>query len=136
MGLKNIRFKLADAFDPKSYDESEFAPNVLVVSGLYELFPDNDLVMQSLKGASSVVRDGGYVIYTGQPWHPQLKMIAHTLPNRENARWVMRRRTQAELDELFRSVGVSKTDMRIDRWGIFTVSIGKMKKELGQKSAS
>jgi hypothetical protein len=66
--------------------------------------------------------NGGSLIYTGQPWHPQLEMIARVLINREGRLWIMRRRTQRELDDLVRAVGFEKIDMEIDRWGIFTVS--------------
>ena len=39
-------------------------------------------------------------MYTNQPWHPQIEMIARVLPNRDGQPWVMRRRTQAEMDAL------------------------------------
>jgi hypothetical protein len=66
------------------------------------------------------------LIYTGQPWHPQLEMIARVLENWEGRPWVMRRRSQAELDELVRLVGFEKSRMEIDRWGIFTVSLAQI----------
>jgi hypothetical protein len=44
------------------------------------------------------------------------------LGNREGAPWVMRRRTQEEMDELVREAGFVKEDQAIDPWGIFTVS--------------
>ena len=37
----------------------------------------------------------------------------------------MRRRTQAEMDELVRSQGLVKTGMKIDSYGIFTVSVAQ-----------
>ena len=39
----------------------------------------------------------------------------------------MRRRTQAELDELVRVTGLDKTRMEIDEFGIFTVSVARKK---------
>jgi hypothetical protein len=72
------------------------------------------------------MRGGGLLIYTGQPWHPQLEMIARVLDNREGRPWVMRRRTQQELDDLVASAGFEKLDMEIDRWGIFTVSVARL----------
>jgi len=35
----------------------------------------------------------------------------------------MRRRTQAEMDALVEAAGFRKVAQRIDRWGIFTVSL-------------
>jgi hypothetical protein len=37
----------------------------------------------------------------------------------------MRRRTQAEMDELVRSAGFEKLNQEVDPWGIFTVSVAK-----------
>jgi hypothetical protein len=37
----------------------------------------------------------------------------------------MRRRTQAEMDQLVRAAGFRKLSMEIDRWGIFTVSLAQ-----------
>ena len=69
---------------------------------------------------------GGILLYTGQPWHPQLELIARALTShRGGAAWVMRRRTQAELDQLVARAGFSKIDQRIDEWGIFTVSVAR-----------
>ena len=38
-----------------------------IVSGLYELFPDNTMVRRSLAGLAAAIEPGGYLIYTGQP---------------------------------------------------------------------
>jgi Putative methyltransferase len=70
------------------------------------------------------VADGGFLVYTGQPWHPQLEMIARALTShRQGQAWVMRRRTQAEMDQLVQAAGFRKIAQRIDPWGIFTVSL-------------
>jgi hypothetical protein len=52
-------------------------------------------------------------------------MIARVLINRDGKPWIMRRRTQAEMDGLVRAAGFEKVRMEIDRWGIFTVSVAK-----------
>ncbi|WP_374514070.1 bifunctional alpha/beta hydrolase/class I SAM-dependent methyltransferase [Niveibacterium sp.] len=126
-GVSRIaRFEQADAFDPASYASLYPAPTVAVVSGLYELFPDNTPVRRSLGALGAAVAPGGYLIYTGQPWHPQLELIARTLnSHRDGEPWVMRRRTQAELDQLVAEAGFEKIGQSIDRWGIFTVSIAR-----------
>lgn len=125
IGIKNVSFEKADAFNTKSIVDITPRPNIVIVSGLYELFPDNEMILNSLKGIAKVLDDGGYFIYTGQPWHPQVEMIARTLINRDGKPWIMRRRTQAEMDELVRSVGLNKLDMKIDPYGIFTVSLAQ-----------
>lgn len=127
-GLQQLaRFEKADAFDRASLAaqaKSGARPNVGIVSGLYELFPSNEMVSRSLAGLADAIAPGGYLVYTGQPWHPQLEMIARALTShRQGQAWVMRRRTQAEMDQLVEAAGFTKITQRIDEWGIFTVSL-------------
>lgn len=126
-GLADIaRFVRGDAFDRASLAALDPRPSLAVVSGLYELFPSNELVRASLAGLADAVEDGGYLVYTGQPWHPQLEMIARALTShRDGQAWVMRRRSQAEMDQLVEAAGFRKLEQRIDEWGIFSVSLAR-----------
>lgn len=124
-GIKRVDFEIGDAFDEMSLASVMPTPNVAVVSGLYELFPENDPLQKSLRGLAAGLSEGGYLLYTGQPWHPQVEMIARVLPSHRGKSWVMRRRSQAELDQLVRDAGFEKIDMLIDEWGIFTVSLAR-----------
>jgi SAM-dependent methyltransferase len=124
-GLKLVSAEVADAFDRESLARIQPRATIGIVSGLYELFPSNDLVLNSLRGLAEAIEPGGYLIYTNQPWHPQLEFIAHVLRNREGERWIMRRRTTAEMDELVRTAGFEKIAMEIDQWGMFTVSVAR-----------
>ncbi|MCF8795522.1 bifunctional alpha/beta hydrolase/class I SAM-dependent methyltransferase [Xanthomonas campestris pv. campestris] len=120
------RFEQGDAFDPVSVGAVDPAPTLAVVSGLYELFADNDQVARSLAGVAAAVPPGGYLLYTGQPWHPQLEFIARALTShRDGVAWVMRRRSQQEMDGLVEAAGFRKVDQRIDAFGIFTVSLAQ-----------
>lgn len=119
-------FEKGDAFDSESLAAITPAPGIAIVSGLYELFPDNAMIKRSLDGLAQVVPAGGYLIYTGQPWHPQLEMIARALTShREGQAWIMRRRTQGEMDQLVAAAGFEKIAQYTDEWGIFTVSIAR-----------
>jgi len=126
-GLTAIaRFETGDAFNRSSLAAITPKPTVGIVSGLYELFPDNTLLRRSLAGLGDAIEQGGYLIYTGQPWHPQLEMIARTLTShREGKPWIMRRRTQAEMDQLVAAAGFRKIEELADEWGIFTVSLAQ-----------
>lgn len=126
-GLEDIAtFQLGDAFDQASLASIEPQINLAVVSGLYELFSDNDLLRQSLSGLSQAIETGGYLIYTGQIWHPQQEFIARALTShRKGEAWVMRLRSQAEMDALVEQAGFKKIDQCIDQFGIFTVSIAQ-----------
>jgi len=119
------RFEQGDAFDRASLATLQPRPTIGIISGLFELFPDNDRVRETLSGLAGAIEAGGYLVYTGQPWHPQLEFIARTLSSHRGAPWVMRRRTQEELDELVRIAGFRKIEQRIDPEGLFTVSLAE-----------
>lgn len=126
-GLGDIaRFVKGDAFDRDDLAALEPKPTLAVVSGLYELFGSNQMVGDSLAGLAAAVEEGGYLVYTGQPWHPQLELIARALTSHRGGQaWVMRRRSQAEMDQLVEAAGFRKVAQRIDQWGIFSVSLAQ-----------
>ena len=124
-GLNNVKVERGDAFDRGSLASIQPHATIGIVSGLYELFSSNDAVLNSLGGLAEAIEPGGYLIYTNQPWHPQMEFIARVLRNREGRAWIMRRRTTAEMDQLVRASGFEKIDMEVDQWGMFTVSIAR-----------
>jgi SAM-dependent methyltransferase len=126
LDLSGVTFSQGDAFDLDSLASLRPRPSIAVVSGLYELFPANDAVRQSLEGIASALLPGGLFIYTNQPWHPQLDLIARVLDNREGKPWIMRCRPQAEMNELVRSAGFEPLDLLTGGDGIFTVSIARL----------
>jgi SAM-dependent methyltransferase len=134
LGLSGVTIAHGDAFDRDSLATVTPRPTIAVVSGLYELFPDNEPVLRSLRGLADAFEPGGELIYTNQPWHPQVEFIARVLPNREGQPWIMRRRTQAEMDELVRAAGFAKVSQEIDPWGIFTVSLARRVDDAGPES--
>lgn len=121
----DIIVERGDAFDRVSLSAIEPRPSIGIVSGLYELFSSNELVLNSLRGMADSLEPKGYLIYTNQPWHPQVEFIAAVLRNREGQPWIMRRRTTAEMDQLVAAAGFEKLDMEVDQWGMFTVSIAQ-----------
>jgi alpha-beta hydrolase superfamily lysophospholipase/SAM-dependent methyltransferase len=123
--IDNVAAAEGDAFDREALAAITPRATIGIVSGLYELFSSNELVLRSLQGLFSAIEPGGYLLYTNQPWHPQVEFIAGVLRNREGKPWVMRRRTTGEMDELVRMAGFEKSGMEVDEWGMFTVSIAR-----------
>ncbi|MGO2364391.1 MAG: class I SAM-dependent methyltransferase family protein, partial [Psychrobacter sp.] len=120
-----------DAFDAASYQQVEKTSSskvdtgfdIAISSGVFELFSDNTLPETALAGIYDSLKADGYLIYTNQPWHPEQEFISKTLNNHRGSSWVMRCRSQAEMDQLVERAGFKKVAMRIDRFGIFTVSL-------------
>jgi hypothetical protein len=125
LALNGVTVAQGDAFDRQALAAVEPRPSIAIVSGLYELYPDNARVSASLAGLAGALDEAGYLIYTNQPWHPQLEMIARVLDNRDGEPWVMRCRPQAEMDALVHAAGFTKLATLMDNDGIFTVSLAR-----------
>jgi esterase/lipase len=126
LGLSaRIVHEKGDAFDSISISTISPQPGIVVVSGLYELFPSNEPLRRSLGALHALLPVGGWLLYTCQPWHPQVEMIARVLPNRDGEPWIMRRRPQGEMDSLVREAGFSKAAQWTDDFGIFTVAAAR-----------
>lgn len=125
MHVTSVQYVRGNAFDEHSLSQLNPKPNIAIASGVYELFSDNDLIASSLRGLSKSICDGGYLVYTNQPAHPQLELIAKVLTKRNGDPWVMRCRSQAEIDRLVESCGFDKVSMVADSHGISTVSIAR-----------
>ena len=124
-----------DAFDSASYqseqDDEKF--DIAIASGVFELFSDNTLPATALSGIYASLKADGYLLYTNQPWHPEQEFISKTLNNHRGTDWVMRCRSQAEMDQLVDDAGFEKVAMRIDKFGIFTVSLAKKREAIDKK---
>ena len=49
-------------------------------------FPTTRWCARSLAGLADAIPPGGYLVYTGQPWHPQLELIARALTSHRQGR--------------------------------------------------
>lgn len=123
MGIDRVRFEPGNAFEPGSLSDIGPSPDVVIVSGLFELYPSDQLISQALRAIHGALRPGGILLYTNQPRHPQLVLIARTLNNRDGSPWVMRPRPQADMNSLVRRAGFEPLDMLMDDDGIFTVTV-------------
>jgi SAM-dependent methyltransferase len=124
-GLQHMASAIeADALSPEGLAGLAAAPTIAVVSGLYEHVPDNTLVARSLAALHAAMPAGGHLLYTNQPWQPQLELMARAMPShRDGALLRMRRRSQLEIDQLVQAAGFSKLAQRIDADGLFSVSL-------------
>ncbi|MCG6844513.1 bifunctional alpha/beta hydrolase/class I SAM-dependent methyltransferase [Fusobacterium nucleatum] len=126
---ENISFIDYDCFDKETYKKINCTPNIVIISGVFELFEDNKMLENTISGITEILDKNGAVIYTGQPWHPQLKQIALVLNSHKGngKSWLMRRRSEKELDSLFENYNLKKEKMLIDNDGIFTVSLAELR---------
>lgn len=126
---ENISFIDYDCFDKETYKKINYTPNIVIISGVFELFENNKMLENTISGIAEILDKNGVVIYTGQPWHPQLKQIALVLNSHKGngKSWLMRRRSEKELDSLFEKYNLKKEKMLIDNNGIFTVSLAELR---------
>ena len=122
-GLQTIHYEQGDAFNPAPTDAHlGGAPNIIVVSGLYELILEDETIQQSLARLYQMLAPGGTLYFTTQTHHPQLEFIANVLPNRNGTLWVMKCRPAAQLESWAYNAGFSQVQSQAEEVGLFTVT--------------
>jgi SAM-dependent methyltransferase len=125
-GLQTIHYEQGDAFNPAPTDvQLGGAPNVIVVSGLYELILEDETIQQSLVRLYQMLAPGGALYFTTQTHHPQLAFIANVLPNRNGSLWVMKCRAAAQLEAWVYNAGFSQVQSQAEEVGLFTVTMAR-----------
>lgn len=117
-----------DAFSDADLNLVSPRPNLIIVSGLHEILPDNDLIYNHFQQLSRVLEPGGTLIYTIQPYHPQLELIARTLNSHTGKPWVMRLRSIELTEEWASAAGFGDFQVRMDSFRIFGVVKAKKQK--------
>lgn len=121
-----VTFEQGDAFSSQDLNTLPHDRTLTIVSGFYELFSDNRLVLASLNGIANATENGGYLIYTTKLWNPKLSYMARVLTShKQGEHWLLRRRTQLEIDQLVNQAGFVKITQRIDPWGMFSVAMAR-----------
>jgi hypothetical protein len=127
LGLADIAaFVHGDAFDGAALAALRPRPTLAIACGIYELFPDNARVTDSLIGLSRAMEPDSCLLYTNQPYQPLLEFFVRVVPShRRDQNCVVRRRTQAEMDQLVAHAGFAKISQITDPQGIFSVSVAR-----------
>jgi len=117
----DARIEQADAFDDGDLNLVNPRPNVVVVSGLHEILPDDALIENHFHQLYRIMEAPGTLICTIQPHHPQLELIARTLPAHTGRPWIMRVRSQALIRQWAIAAGFRNVQVQIEANGIFGV---------------
>lgn len=123
LGLtEQVRYEPGNATDPADLAQIRPAPDLVVVSGLYEILTDDAAVCRSLRGIRTILAPGGALLFTTQVQHPQLELIANVLTNREGKPWVMGTRPLARVERWAREAGFHSVDSTLEPNGLFGVT--------------
>ncbi|UYM25180.1 class I SAM-dependent methyltransferase family protein [Streptomyces albus] len=120
-GLTGITYEVGDALAPVAPEGR--APDVIVVSGLYELLLDDAEVRESIERLRGLLAADGVLVFTTQTRHPQLELIAGVLTNRDGEPWVMKCRDMGQAEDWAALAGFKEVSSRRERVGLFTVTL-------------
>jgi SAM-dependent methyltransferase len=111
----------ADAFNDEDLNRVSPPPNLIVVSGLQEILPDNELIRHHFHQLYRILQPGGTLIFTIQPYHPQLELIARVLNSHTGKPWVMRLRPLKLTEKWASKAGFQDFQVQMDDFGLFGV---------------
>jgi SAM-dependent methyltransferase len=104
----------ADAFSDADLEQVQPRPNVVIVSGLHEILPDDTLIEHHFQQLYRIMDTSGTLIFTIQPHHPQLELIARTLPAHTDRLWVMRVRSWEVIRQWAERAGFHNFQVRME----------------------
>ncbi|MFQ5971286.1 MAG: class I SAM-dependent methyltransferase family protein [Alphaproteobacteria bacterium] len=122
----SVRVEPGDAFNDSQLDALRPRPNTIIVSGLHEILPDNDLIRTHFTQLARTLERPGVLIFTVQPHHPQLELIARVLPSHTGGRWVMRLRPLEQTLQWARQAGFDDFHVEMEPSGIFGVCTARL----------
>ncbi len=125
LGLRRARFVQGDATDPVALARITPAPGIAIASGVYEIITEDALVRRSMVGVRGVLPPDGAFVFTTQIAHPQLDMIANTLPNRNGDPWVMGTRSVETVEAWARAAGFRTVCTEVESHGLFAVTVAR-----------
>jgi 2-polyprenyl-3-methyl-5-hydroxy-6-metoxy-1,4-benzoquinol methylase len=117
-GLRSIRFKQADAFNAANYTERW---DVVVASGFWEIIDDDSLIKNCIKNIAACLEPGGSLVFTIQPYHPQLEMAARSLTSNTGKPWIMRLRQLDLYKQWLNEAGLEYVSHELEKHQIFGV---------------
>jgi SAM-dependent methyltransferase len=123
LGLTNVTFAPGDATDPADLARIAPQPQIVVASGIYEILTDDEAVRRSMRGVRALLAGGGTFVFTTQIAHPQLDLIANTLPHRDGQPWIMGVRSAATVAGWARQAGFSDIRTAVEPNGLFAVTV-------------
>lgn len=119
------RIEQADAFNDGELQRVQPSPNLVVVSGLHEILPNDQLIANHFHQLYQIMAAPGTLIFTIQPHHPQLELIARTLPAHTGKPWVMRLRAWELTRQWARAAGFQNLQVHMEPNGIFGVVVAE-----------
>lgn len=122
----SARFEQADAFSDDCLAAASPRPNLIVVSGLHEIISDDALIENHFRQLAKIADKPATLVFTIQPWHPQLEFIARVLKSHTGAPWVMRLRPWEKTKRWCEAAGFKVRSMTMEPQGIFGVVVADL----------
>ncbi len=124
-GLDSIVYQRGNAFDPQP-PEPGAAPDLVVVSGLYELVPDDEAVRASMGRLRGLLAPGGALVFTTRTHQPHHDLIARGLPHRDGEQPLPHCRAVAEAEGWARDAGFADIATDHEDVGLFAVTTARV----------
>jgi len=116
----SAKIETGDAFSDMAL-EPLTGTDMVIVSGLHEIVPDDEKVRRHFKQVARMLKPGGRLIVTIQPGHPQLEFIARVLKSHTGEPWAMRIRPVEQTWDWLKQAGFRVVSQTMEATGIFGV---------------
>ncbi|HEY8597796.1 MAG TPA: class I SAM-dependent methyltransferase family protein [Thermomicrobiales bacterium] len=126
LGLGSVTFARGDATDGDELAALTPQPQIVIASGIYEILTDDAAIQRSMRGVWALLPAGGSFVFTTQVTHPQLDLIANTLPNHRGEPWIMGVRSLATVEGWARDASFVDVRSTVEPHGLFAVTVAQI----------
>ncbi len=120
-GRTDIRFVVADAFDPSSWPAPQV--DILVASGFFDILVDDGDVARLLAAGTAVSGPGARWVFTVMEHHPDLELLRDVLVDFHGRPWVARTRRAEEILAHAEPLGWRAVSVVREPRGFFAVAV-------------
>ncbi|MDP2653448.1 MAG: class I SAM-dependent methyltransferase family protein [Candidatus Omnitrophota bacterium] len=119
-GLNNVVFEQGDAYDRAALQAVQPRPNLMVSSGFYDWFNEDEKVKESIRIVHDVLDPGGYFVMTNQAAHPNLEFTQEVFTDFNNNPLRMAMRPPSLICKWLEETGFIIEHLLADQNGYYT----------------
>ena len=122
---KHILFKYGDAFDENDMKTDIKKANIVIASGFYDWFEDDDTMIKSMHIIRKLINNNSYFIFTIQTGHFDVDFVNYVFLDFHRKRLNMSVRPDEGIVNILKKTGFSIMSKQPGPWGYYTVYVSK-----------
>ncbi len=120
-----LDYKVADALNPKDFVFDKKSPDIMVASGFYDWFNDEEVLKKSMTLIYNALSENGYFVFSVQTGHVDLEMTNAVFKDFNNKPLAMAIWSDEKIAEILKEIGFKVVDKKSDKYDNYQVYLAQ-----------